>query len=81
MKTRCLNPAFHAYHRYGGRGITVCSGWRDSFETFLRDMGPCPTNLSLDRIDNDGHYEPGNCRWTTAMTQTRNRSPRARAAS
>ena len=54
MKNRCLNPAYHAYYRYGGRGITICADWLSSFTTFLRDMGPCPPGLTLDRIDSDG---------------------------
>jgi hypothetical protein len=58
--------------RYGGRGITVCLRWR-RFENFLADMGSCPDNLTLDRINNDGNYEPGNCRWTTWEEQMLNR--------
>ena len=73
MKTRCLNPAYHAYARYGGRGIAICAEWRTSFEAFLRDMGLCPPSHSLDRINNDGPYEPGNCRWATQAVQSRNR--------
>lgn len=73
-KTRCFNRKDRKYPDYGGRGITVCAAWRDSFEAFFRDMGPRPSPLhSLDRIDSDGHYEPGNCRWATLDVQNNNR--------
>lgn len=75
MKTRCLNPKSRAYPRYGGRGITMCRDWIDSFEAFYRDMGVRPSSKhSIDRIDNDGNYEPSNCRWALPSTQGANRS-------
>lgn len=75
MVRRCTNPNNHAWPRYGGRGITVCDRWRESFETFLADVGPRPSDKhSIDRINNDGNYEPGNCRWATAREQVQNSS-------
>ncbi len=68
----CLNHKEHAYKDYGGRGITVCDRWRDSFQNFLDDMGVRPKDLSIGRIDNDGNYEPGNCRWETDKQQANN---------
>lgn len=72
MITRCTNPRQPAYKNYGGRGITVCERWRNSFAEFFTDMGPRPEGLSLDRINNDGNYEPGNCRWATRREQRLN---------
>lgn len=72
MKGRCLNSNYRAYPDYGGRGIKVCNRWME-FGNFLQDMGVCPPNLTLERIDNDGSYEPSNCRWITQAEQTRNR--------
>jgi hypothetical protein len=74
MKARCGNPRNAAFSRYGGRGISVCARWRDSFECFLADMGARPSpQHSLDRIDVDGNYEPGNVRWATCVEQARNK--------
>jgi hypothetical protein len=73
MCQRCSNQKNEQFPNYGGRGITVCPRWRDDYMAFLADVGPRPSPLhSLDRIDNDGHYEPGNVRWATIDRQLRN---------
>lgn len=72
MKSRCSNPTHHAWKNYGGRGIKVCTRWND-FKNFLSDMGEKPSNRSLDRRDNNGNYEPDNCRWATMMEQQLNK--------
>lgn len=72
MLQRCGNPDRADWPRYGGRRIAVCQRWR-RFENFLSDMGVCPAGLTLDRIDNNGNYEPGNCQWTGWEQQYRNR--------
>ncbi len=72
MKKRCSQD--HKYFRnYAGRGITICDEWKHSFPNFLRDMGIRPEGMSLDRINNDGSYEPTNCRWATLSEQSRNK--------
>jgi len=74
MKTRCLNENNVEYHNYGGRGISVCDRWLDSYENFLEDMGRKPgKTYTLDRKDNDGDYTPENCRWATKKEQGRNK--------
>lgn len=72
---RCYNTNNSNYHNYGGRGIIVCDRWKNSFEIFYKDMGPRLSDKhSLDRINNNGNYEPSNCRWTTMTEQNRNRN-------
>ena len=71
MRQRCTNPNSPPYKNYGGRGIKVCNRWLD-FKSFLEDMGERPIGLSIDRIDNNGNYEPSNCRWVNHKTQCRN---------
>lgn len=74
MKNRCLNPRAHDFVYYGGRGITICKKWRESFEAFLADMGRRPSALhTLDRKDANKNYTPSNCRWATRQEQSRNR--------
>jgi hypothetical protein len=72
MRQRCENPANGHYGDYGGRGIRVCDRWQ-VFEHFLEDMGECPDGLTIERVNNAGNYEPGNCRWATVDEQARNK--------
>ena len=74
IKQRCLNPNDKRYESYGARGITVCERWKNSFLSFLEDMGPRPSKEhSIDRINVNGNYEPSNCRWADIITQNRNK--------
>src|ERR1700684_2689322 len=73
MIRRCCNPKQKHYDKYGGRGISVCDHWLASFDNFNADMGARPTlKHTLERVDNDGNYEPGNCKWATKKEQSRN---------
>jgi hypothetical protein len=81
MIRRCEKVDGQDWHLYGGRGITVCDRWRSSFPNFLADMGRKPSRRhSIDRIDVNGNYQPGNCRWATPKEQRQNQRTRAQLA-
>lgn len=73
MRYRCLSESCKEYKHYGGRGIAVCEAWANSFEAFLKDMGPRPKGASIERLNNDGNYEPSNCKWADKAEQSRNK--------
>ena len=79
MRQRCRDPKATGYQHYGGRGISVCQRWQD-YSAFIQDLGQAPDGLTIDRINNDGDYEPGNCRWVSRKVQGNNKSNNHRLA-
>lgn len=79
MIARCYNPKQNRYQYYGGRGISVCDRWKNSFEAFLADLGPRPQGMTIDRKNSSNNYALGNCRWATAKEQANNRRPYPKA--
>jgi hypothetical protein len=73
-KSRCMNPRDKKYPQYGGRGISMCEEWLNDASKFIEDMGPCPSGMTIDRIDPNGNYEKLNCRWATTYQQARTRT-------
>ena len=73
MRRRCTNPKDAAWKNYGGRGITVCPQWMESFDQFVEDMGLRPDGMTLERLDTNGNYEPGNCAWVSTRDNLNNR--------
>ena len=75
MLKRCRLESHNSYPNYGGRGITICGPWQADFRNFLADMGERPAGTTIDRINNNGNYEPSNCKWSTRSEQQRNKRP------